>query len=165
VSDTALALGGVVLGAALTQIGNTAWYLKRKSDDKKAAVKKADEDNNADMLARISQLHDQCTFAKSWLRDLPHWREDLDNNSQRVYEIKSEAARRKQNCYEAWDRAKSGKQPLSAVITAIDELHDAAKKALAAVQSGETLTPSVDDLRNALERFRQTVGLELEMKL
>jgi hypothetical protein len=152
--NTALALGGVVLGAALTQIGNTAWYFKRKSDDK-----------NTDMLALISQQHDKCTSAKNWLRDLTPRREDVDNDSKRVYEIKSLASRHKQDCFDAWSKTKSGKQPPGAVITAIDDLHFAEEKALAEVQSGQSLTPSVDELQRALERFRQTVNLELGMTL
>jgi hypothetical protein len=158
-----LALGGVVLGAVLTQLGNTAWYLKKKSDDKNAAVKKAEDDLDADMRARIKNQHDACASAKKWVRDLRYWR--LDDDGQRAYEIKSEASARKQECYVAWDLAKGGKQPPSAVISAIDELYAAEEGVLVEVQSGETLTPSVDELQDALERFRATVKRELGMQL
>jgi hypothetical protein len=162
-SNATLAIGGIVLGALLTQIGNTAWYLKKKSDDKKAADKKAEDDLDADMRARITRQHELCASAKNWVRDLRHWRLD-DDDDQRAYEIKSQASARKQDCYEAWDKAKSGKQPPAAVISAIDELYAAEDKILAEVQSGQNLRPSVDELQDALERFRATVKRELGMQ-
>lgn len=159
-----LALGGVVLGAVLTQIGNTAWYLKKRSDDQKAADKKAEDDLDAEMRALVKQQHDACASAKNWVRDLSYWR--LDDDGKRAYEIQSGAFARKQECYMAWDLAKGArKQPPAAVISAMDELHSAEGRALAQVQSGENFTPTVDELQDVLERFRATVKAELGMQL
>jgi hypothetical protein len=159
-----LAIGGIVLGALLTQIANTAWYLKEKADDKKAAAKKAEADLDADMRARITRLHELCASAKNWVRDLRYWRLD-DGGQRRVYEIKSQASARKQDCYEAWDKVKSGKQPPAAVLSVVDELYAAEDKVLAAVQSGQDLTPNVDKPQEALDHFRVTVKRDLEMQL
>jgi hypothetical protein len=171
-SNTALAIGGIVLGAVLTQIGNTVWYLRKRSDDKRAADKKAEDDKkaaakraedelDADMRRRIERQHELCASAKNWVRDLAYWQ----LNARRTFQIQSEASERKGACYEAWDRAKSGKQPPGAVIMVINDLHAAEEEVLAQVISGQSLTPSVDELQDALRRFRETVKSDLGMEL
>jgi hypothetical protein len=177
-SDTAVTIVagsiGAVVGACLGYFGSYVLYRKKRSDDaEKYRQQKEDADESyrreqmdTELSVRVTRVvlqHDLCAAAKDWLRKLPNWGDDL-RDKERTDNIRYEAVDRMNACYQAWDQALNGIDQAD-VLVVMEALKGKTDDALTRVQSGETLTPDVGELQQALRNFRETVNRELSTRL